>query len=130
MNMFNWSRRIDSKVHKLDGSPHGVVILLLEERGEKDVRPVRKILRKRKFRGISLPLICPGKSFGQNGTNHPHWVKICDNHNGQINLHAKQRYEILSATLLTVCQQISSGLFKMLPTNYLFTDYIYLILYM
>ena len=25
-------------------------------------------------------------------------MKICDDHNGQINLHAKQKYEVLSAT--------------------------------
>ena len=65
----------------------------------KYVRPARKILRKIKFVGLSLPLICPGKSSGQNETNHPHWVKICDNHNDQMKLRAKQRYEVLSATI-------------------------------
>ena len=31
--------------------------------------------------------------------SHPNWVKICDDHNSQINLRAKQKYEVLSATL-------------------------------
>ena len=45
------------------------------------------------------------KWSGQNRISHPHWVKICDNHNGQINLCAKQKYKVLSATevLLGVC---------------------------
>ena len=34
----------------------------------------------------------------QNGISHSHWMKICDDHNGQINLRAKQKYEVLSAT--------------------------------
>ena len=35
---------------------------------------------------------------GLNRISHPHWVKICDDRNGQINLRAKQKYEVLSAT--------------------------------
>ena len=34
----------------------------------------------------------------QNRISHPHWVKICDDHNGQINLRANQKYKVLSAT--------------------------------
>ena len=30
--------------------------------------------------------------------SHPEWVKLCVDPNGQIKLHAKQKYEILSAT--------------------------------
>ena len=37
---------------------------------------------------------------GQNGISHPHWVKISDETNGQVNLHAKQKFEVLSATCL------------------------------
>ena len=87
-----WSRRIDSKVHKLDGSPHGVVFQLLEKRGQKDVCPARKILRKREFGGLSLPLICMRKSSGQNGTN------------------AEQKYEVLSATILLLLVLLTVGL--------------------
>ena len=46
-------------------------------------------------------LCCPGKWSGLNRISHPHWVKICDDHNGQINLRAKQKYEVLSATNLS-----------------------------
>ena len=62
------------------------------------VRPARKVLRKRKFGGLSPFLCCPGKWSGLNRISHPHWVKICDDHNGQINLRAKRKYEVLSAT--------------------------------
>ena len=65
----------------------------------KYVRPARKVLRKRKFGGLSTFLCCPGKWSGLNRICHPHSVKICDDHNGQINLRAKQKDEVLSATL-------------------------------
>ena len=42
--------------------------------------------------------IALGRWPRQNGISHSHWVKICDNHNGQINLRAKQKYEVFSAT--------------------------------
>ena len=61
--------------------------------------PVRKVLRKRVFGGFSPFFCCPEKWSGLNRMiSHPHWVKICDNHNGQINLCAKQKYKVLSAT--------------------------------
>ena len=90
---------LDTKVHKLDGSPHSDVILLIGRQGRRNVCPARKILRKRKFGTLSLPLNCLGKWPGQNGISNPHWVKICDDHNGQINLRAKQKYEVLPATV-------------------------------
>ena len=91
-----WSRRVDSTVHKLDGFPHGVMFLLLW-RDRKYVRPARKILRKRGFDELS-PFLCSLEKWSrQNRTSHPHWVKICDDHNGQINLRAKQKYKVLSA---------------------------------
>ena len=65
----------------------------------KYVRPVRKVLRKSEFSGLSPFLCCPGKWSGLNRITHPHWVKICDDHNGQINLCTKQKYEVLSATV-------------------------------
>ena len=64
--------------------------------------------RKRKFGGLSPFLCCPGKWSGLNRISHPHWVKICDNHNGQINLHTKQKYEVLSATDLYLFQAYKS----------------------
>ena len=54
---------------------------------------------KRGFDGLSPFLCCPGKWSGLNRISHLHWVKICDDHNGQINLRAKQKYEDLSATI-------------------------------
>ena len=39
-----------------------------------------------------------GKWSGLNKISHPHWAKICDDHNGQISLCSKQKYEVLSAT--------------------------------
>ena len=44
-------------------------------------------------------LCCPRKWSGLNRISHPHWDKICDDHNGQINLRAKQKYEVLSTTV-------------------------------
>ena len=57
-----------------------------------------KCSEEESFGGLSPFLTCLGKWFGLNRISHPHWVKICDDHNGQINLHAKQKYEVLSAT--------------------------------
>ena len=37
---------------------------------------------------------------GQNGISHPHWVKISDKTNGQVNLRTKQKFKVLSATFL------------------------------
>ena len=64
------------------------------------VHPVRKVLRKRVFGGLSPFLCCPEKWSGLNWTSHLHWVKICVVHNGQINLRAKQKRKVLSATMV------------------------------
>ena len=64
----------------------------------KYIHPARKVLRKRLFGGLSPFLCCPGKWSRLNRISHPHWVKICDDHNGQINLCAKQKYKVLSST--------------------------------
>ena len=42
------------------------------------------------------------KWSGQNRISGPHWEKIRDDHNGQINLRAKQKYEVLSAAVLMI----------------------------
>ena len=42
---------------------------------------------------------CPRKWSGLNRISHPHWMKICDDHNSQNNLRAKQKYEVLFATM-------------------------------
>ena len=62
------------------------------------VCPVQKVLRKRVFGGFSPFLCCPEKWSGLNRISDPHWEKICDDHNGRINLRAKQKYEVRSAT--------------------------------
>ena len=59
---------------------------------------LEKVLRKSYFGGLSPFLCCPGKWSRLNSISHPHWMKICDDHNGQINLRAKQKYEVFSAT--------------------------------
>ena len=80
---------LDSKVHKLDGSPHSDVILLPGRQDRRNICPAQKILRKRKFGALSPPLNCPGKWPRQNWISNFYWVKICKDHNGQINLCAK-----------------------------------------
>ena len=42
---------------------------------------------------------------GLNRISHPHWVKICVDPNGQINLRVKQKYEVLSSTSSLVKDQ-------------------------
>ena len=55
---------------------------------------------KRDEKWLARPFyVAPGRSPGQNCISHSHLVKICDDHNGQINLRAKQKYEVLSAPL-------------------------------
>ena len=39
---------------------------------------------------------------GQNGIGHPHWMKISGKTNGQVNSHAKQKFEVLSATAWSI----------------------------
>ena len=56
----------------------------------KCVRPVQKVLKRRVFGGLSPFLCYPEKWSGLNRISHPHWVKICDDHNGQINLRANK----------------------------------------
>ena len=75
----------------------------------------------------------PGEKWsGQNRISHPHWVKICDDHNGQINLRTKQKYEVLSATLfkkdfkwnwLVDCQKALVNLKTVLTSDLTLTHY-------
>ena len=81
-----WSKRIDSRGHKLDGFAHGVVMLLLK--GERTVITsvlFKKVLRKRVFGSYSLIWCCPEKWSGLNRISYPDWVKICVDPNSQIN---------------------------------------------
>ena len=66
----------------------------------KYVCTVQKLLRKKVFGSFSPIWYCPEKWSGLNRISHPHWVKIYVDHNGQIILRAKQKYEVLSATNL------------------------------
>ena len=68
----------------------------------KYICPFRKVLRKREFGRHSPFWCCPEKWSRLNRISHPHWVEICVDHNGQINLCAKQKYEVLSATNVLV----------------------------
>ena len=67
----------------------GFVLLLASG----DVRRVQEMV-------IAAIYVALGRWLGQSGINHSYWVRICDNHNGQINLHAKQKYEVLCATYI------------------------------
>ena len=69
----------------------------------KCVRPVRKSSEEEECLAGSSPFLCgPEKWSGKNRISHRHWVKICVDHNGQINLRAKQKYEVLSATVRSI----------------------------
>ena len=57
-----WSRRVDSKVHELDGSPHGVVILLIRrEQTEKRLSCSKDSEEEKVWRAFTA-LDLPGKS--------------------------------------------------------------------
>ena len=95
-----WSWMVDSRVHELDGFPHGVMVLLLwRERTESTSILLERFWGRESLAGFHHFYVALEKWSGQNRINHPHWVKICDDHNGQINLRAKQKYEVLFAIL-------------------------------
>ena len=84
-------------VHKLDGFPHCVDAAAIEER---TVRRLSSLKSSKEECLVVFPdLCCPERWSGMNRISHPDWVKICVNPNGRIKLRAKQKYEILSATV-------------------------------
>ena len=88
-----WSRRV--------GFLHGVVILLLGRERTESTSVLLEIFREREsLAGFHHFYVARGKWSGQNRISHPHWVTICDDQNGQINLRAKQKYEVLSAAVV------------------------------
>ena len=120
-----WSRRVDSRVHELYGFPHGVMVLLLwRERTESKSVLLKRFWGRESLAGFHHFYVVWEKWSRQNRISHPHLVKICNDHNGQINLRAKQKYEVLSATL--VCKEISSHLKMELPKNDSFTNHMYI----
>ena len=56
-----WSSRVDSKAYESDGSPHGLMKLLLLKGADRPVCPARRLLRKRLIGVLSPSLNCPGK---------------------------------------------------------------------
>ena len=64
-------------------------MLLWRERTVSTSVLFEKVLRKRLFGGLSPIWCCPEKWSWLNRISHPHRVKICVDHNGQINLRAK-----------------------------------------
>ena len=74
------------------------MLLLLKRADSKYVCPFQKLLRKTVFGGLSPIWCCPEIWSGLNRISHPDWGKICVDHNDQINLRTKQKYEVLSAT--------------------------------
>ena len=60
-----------------------------------------EVLRKRECLVAFPNLCCPERWFGLKRISNPDWVKICIDPNSRIKLRAKQKYEILSATVPT-----------------------------
>ena len=79
--------------------------------------PVRKVLRKRVFGGFLPFSFCSEKWSGLNRISHTHWVKICDHHNGQINLYAKQNMKVF---LLQQNSYLSFIIFYVLRSEIIF----------
>ena len=73
------------------------MLLLMKRADSKYVCSFWKVLRKSVWRAFPN-LVLPGKMVWENRISHPDCVKICVDHNGRINLRAKQKYEVLSAT--------------------------------
>ena len=120
-----WSRRVDSRVHKLDGFPHGVMVLLLwRERAESTSVLLERFWWRESLAGFHHFYVSWEKWSEQNRISHSHWVKICDDHNDQINLRAKQKYEVLSATSSFLLFSLLSFSFDY-PLNYQFSFYIH-----
>ena len=92
-----WSRKVDSKVHELDSSPHGVVILLLWKKWIESMSVLlKRFCGRESLAGFHHFYVVWEKWSGQNRISH--WMKICDDHNSQIDLRSKQKYKVLSAT--------------------------------
>ena len=78
--------------------PHGDAICCWREREDRSVL-LENMLRKRKFQALSPPFVLPEKVFrvewdkSSSASENMQW-----DHNGEINLRAKQKFEILSAT--------------------------------
>ena len=69
-------------------------------RADSKTSVLNKVLRKRKCLAAFPNLCCPKRWSGMNRISGPDWEKICVDHNGRIKLRAKQKYEILSATII------------------------------
>ena len=68
-------------------------------RADSKASALNKIVQPRRvFEGFAN-LCCPERWFGLNRISHPDWVKLCVDPNGRIKLRAKQKCEILSATI-------------------------------
>ena len=75
-------------------------MLLFKRADSHYVCPERRSYEKEKVFGGFPNLCCPERWSGMNRISHPDWVKLCVDPNGRIKLRAKQKYEILSATVL------------------------------
>ena len=79
---------------------------MAEERKGESIHSARKMAEKRKFRALSPPFMLPGKIL------RAEWDKssllgknMRRDHKGQINLHAKQKFGILSDTVSSIVIQ-------------------------
>ena len=75
-----------------------VVLLLFKRVVSHYICPEQRSSEKEKVFGGFPYLCCPERWSGLNRLSHSDWVKLCIDPKGRINLCAKQKCEILSAT--------------------------------
>ena len=117
-----WSKRIDTKGPWIRWlSSWWCDAAAAKRRADSNyVCPVWKVLGKSESLADFPQFGASRKKWSRlNRISHPNWVKICVKHNGQFNLCAKPKYEVLSATKVTVTpivvgafRTISKGLVK------------------
>ena len=80
-------------------------MLLFKRADSHYVCPERRSSEKERMFSGFPNLCCSKRCSGMNRISHPDWVKICVDPNGQIELRAKQKYKILSATTSSPTQR-------------------------
>ena len=80
-----WSKRIDARVHKLDGFPHGGSASAIEESGQSlRLSWTKKFWGRESVWWLSPIWCCSEWWSGENRISHPDWAKICVDPNLQI----------------------------------------------
>ena len=86
-----------------------MAFLIVVWRADSKTSVLNEVLKKRKSVWQLSPIWWnPERWPGLNWISYPDWVKICIDPNGRIKLRAKQKYEILSATVyFSAVQEVS-----------------------